>query len=60
MNEPIQALVWNDGELRILDQRALPGKVSWIRARNAETVARAIESLAVRGAPVIGIAAAYG
>jgi methylthioribose-1-phosphate isomerase len=49
-----------DGELRILDQRELPSRVRWIRARNVETVAQAIETLAVRGAPVIGIAAAYG
>jgi methylthioribose-1-phosphate isomerase len=56
----IEPLRWGDGELWILDQRKLPGRVAWIRARRAETVARAIESLAVRGAPVIGIAAAYG
>jgi methylthioribose-1-phosphate isomerase len=56
----IEPLRWVGGELRILDQRRLPGREVWIRARSAETVARAIESLAVRGAPVIGIAAAYG
>lgn len=44
----------------ILDQRVLPGHVKWIRARKVEQVARAIEVLAVRGAPAIGIAAAYG
>ncbi|RPH95342.1 S-methyl-5-thioribose-1-phosphate isomerase [candidate division KSB1 bacterium] len=60
MKDTIQALRWADGELWILDQRRLPGRVEWIRARTAETVARAIETLAVRGAPVIGIAAAYG
>ncbi|MBK8130298.1 MAG: S-methyl-5-thioribose-1-phosphate isomerase [bacterium] len=53
-------LKWQDGELLILDQRKLPGEIKWIAARNHETVAKAIESLAVRGAPVIGIAAAYG
>ena len=50
---------WEDGTLWILDQRKLPGKVEWIRARDHETVARAIETLAVRGAPAIGVAAAY-
>jgi methylthioribose-1-phosphate isomerase len=60
MRDPIQSMIWKDRELWILDQRKLPGKAIWIRARNAETVARAIESLAVRGAPAIGIAAAYG
>ncbi|MBU0507273.1 S-methyl-5-thioribose-1-phosphate isomerase [bacterium] len=56
----MRPLIWSDGELHILDQRALPGRVKWIRARRAETVAEAIESLAVRGAPLIGITAAYG
>lgn len=60
MSTEIAPLRWEDGELWILDQRKLPARVTWIRARRAETVARAIESLAVRGAPVIGIAAAYG
>ena len=60
MKEPVLALRWNGRELLILDQRKLPKKEVWIRARDVETVARAIESLAVRGAPAIGIAAAYG
>ncbi|MBK6766851.1 MAG: S-methyl-5-thioribose-1-phosphate isomerase [bacterium] len=53
-------LKWKAGELLILDQRLIPREEKWISARTHETVARAIESLAVRGAPVIGIAAAYG
>ncbi|HEY3294426.1 MAG TPA: S-methyl-5-thioribose-1-phosphate isomerase [bacterium] len=60
MREQIQALRWDGTELLILDQRKLPGREVWIRARTVETVAKAIETLAVRGAPVIGIAAAYG
>ena len=60
MNDTVQPFVWRDGELRILDQRKLPAREAWIRARNAETVARAIETLVVRGAPAIGIAAGYG
>lgn len=56
----VTPLKWVDGELLILDQRLLPGQVKWITARNVEKVAAAIEELAVRGAPAIGIAAAYG
>jgi methylthioribose-1-phosphate isomerase len=56
----VRPLVWHGSDLRILDQRKLPAREEWIYARNAETVARAIESLAVRGAPAIGIAAGYG
>ncbi len=56
----VTPLKWDKGELLILDQRLLPGQEKWITARNHEIVAKAIESLAVRGAPIIGIAAAYG
>lgn len=55
----IVPLKWLNGELLILDQRKLPGQEKWIVAKKAEHVAKAIESLAVRGAPLIGIAAAY-
>lgn len=56
----VTPLKWAGAELLILDQRLLPKQEKWIRAKSAETVAKAIESLAVRGAPAIGIAAAYG
>lgn len=61
MFEPVE---WRgDGvqsSLRILDQRRLPHEVAYIDARDHATVADAIRRLAVRGAPLIGIAAAYG
>jgi methylthioribose-1-phosphate isomerase len=44
----------------VLDQRRLPDEVSYLECRSAAEVAEAIRSLAVRGAPAIGIAAAYG
>lgn len=44
----------------ILDQRLLPGRVRVMPCRRVEEVARAIETLAVRGAPAIGVAAACG
>ncbi len=51
----------DDGEtLRLLDQRRLPGEEVWLELREIEPVARAIEDLAVRGAPAIGCAAALG
>ena len=53
-------LRWEDGALLLLDQRALPGEERWIRCERPEEVADAIRTLAVRGAPAIGIAAAYG
>ena len=55
-----EILCFDDSSLYILDQRRLPGSVDYIRCESAEETARAIECLAVRGAPAIGIAAAYG
>jgi methylthioribose-1-phosphate isomerase len=49
-----------DREVVLLDQRALPGEERYARLVRVEQVAEAIETLAVRGAPAIGIAAAYG
>jgi len=50
-----------DGQaLHLLDQRALPGEVRYEACRTADETARAIRSLVVRGAPAIGVAAAFG
>lgn len=46
--------------LLMLDQRTLPTKESWLELRTHEEVAGAIRDMAVRGAPAIGVAAAYG
>lgn len=56
----IVPLRWRGEFLEILDQRLLPETVTWISCRDHWEVARAIEELAVRGAPAIGLAAAYG
>ncbi len=61
MNESsLQPIIFEDGLLRLLDQRALPGALHWIACRSAEQTATAITDMVVRGAPAIGIAAAYG
>ncbi|HEX5897489.1 MAG TPA: S-methyl-5-thioribose-1-phosphate isomerase, partial [Thermoleophilaceae bacterium] len=56
----IEPLRFEDGALLILDQRALPEEERWIRCDTVEQVADCIRTLAVRGAPAIGLAAAYG
>jgi methylthioribose-1-phosphate isomerase len=56
----VEPLRFEDGALFVLDQRALPGEERWIRCERPEQVADCIRTLAVRGAPAIGIAAAYG
>lgn len=55
-----ESVTWMGDFLRILDQRALPEDVAFIDCRTVADVAEAIRTLAVRGAPAIGIAAAYG
>lgn len=58
---PVLVVGWSpDGALRILDQRQLPGALVVLDLRTADEVADAIRSLAVRGAPAIGVAAAIG
>jgi methylthioribose-1-phosphate isomerase len=53
--------VWHDGDaVGYLDQRALPQRVARERARSVDEVVAAIRTLAVRGAPAIGIFGAYG
>ena len=55
------ALRWaDDGALLLLDQRNLPQSEDWLRLTTWQSVAEAIRDMAVRGAPAIGIAAAYG
>jgi methylthioribose-1-phosphate isomerase len=51
---------WRDGSLLLLDQTLLPDQEVWLDCRTPEQVADAIRRLAVRGAPAIGVAAAYG
>jgi len=53
-------LRWRDDSLEILDQRALPARETWLRCESPAEVAEAIRAMAVRGAPAIGLAAAYG
>jgi methylthioribose-1-phosphate isomerase len=49
-----------NGALRLIDQRRLPGELAFVECRTVAAVAHAIRELAVRGAPAIGAAAAYG
>jgi methylthioribose-1-phosphate isomerase len=53
-------LRFSDGVLQLLDQTRLPQEQTWLRCERPEQVADAIRRLAVRGAPAIGVAAAYG
>jgi methylthioribose-1-phosphate isomerase len=56
----MRAVWWEDGVVRFLDQRRLPHSLEIGAAHTVDEVARAIEDMAVRGAPAIGVLAAYG
>ncbi len=57
---PVRALWYRNGTLFLLDQRELPSRTVVRRLRTLRATADAIRTMAVRGAPSIGVAAAYG
>src|SRR3990167_1865848 len=58
--DPIKHIVWKGDRLRVLDQRYLPRTVKFMTCRTAADVAKATRDMVLRGAPLIGCAAAYG
>jgi len=57
---PFSPMRWTGESLALLDQTRLPAAEEWLDCRTPEEVAAAIYRLSVRGAPAIGVAAAYG
>ena len=55
-----ETMTFDGDALHLLDQRALPAEVRYEVCRTADATARAIKTLVVRGAPAIGVAAAFG
>jgi methylthioribose-1-phosphate isomerase len=51
---------WRDGRVRLLDQRRLPAELEFLEASTVEELCDAIASLAIRGAPALGVAGAMG
>lgn len=51
---------WKDEQVIMIDQRRLPLEEVYVKCRHYEEVAEAIETMVIRGAPAIGVAAAYG
>lgn len=58
--EELQAVQWQDGKVLVLDQKKLPHELVLLSISDYKNVINAIKNLNVRGAPAIGIAAAYG
>lgn len=59
-HDTIRAVEWKDNHLILLDQRKLPHAEQYLQIYSAEDTAEAIRNMVVRGAPAIGITAAYG
>ena len=57
---PVPTITWNHDSVRIIDQRKLPARLVFINCKNVKTLWKAIKTLAVRGAPALGVAAAFG
>jgi len=55
-----KTIEWRGDRVRLLDQRKLPNEVGYIDCKDASAVAQAIRTMAIRGAPAIGVAAAMG
>ena len=60
IQDHVRPIIWSGDHLRLLDQRLLPGRAGYIDYTDATGVAGAIAGMVVRGAPAIGITAAYG
>src|SRR5689334_18204702 len=58
--DPIKHIAWKGDRLRVLNQRCLPRTVKYVDCRTAADVAKATRDMVLRGAPLIGCAAAYG
>ena len=59
-HDTVRAILWDGNCLRLLDQRLLPHEETYLSLDTPEAVAEAIADMVVRGAPAIGITAAYG
>lgn len=56
----VYPVVWHDDHVRLIDQTRLPAEFTYVEIRRSEDMARAIKTMIVRGAPAIGVAAAFG
>jgi len=56
----MRTVTWSDGSVKMIDQTALPGRLTYVTYTQPEGVAEAIDTMVVRGAPALGVAAAMG
>lgn len=63
MNSPtnqVYPVIWHNDSVSLIDQTRLPNEYGFVEIHRSEDMARAIKTMIVRGAPAIGVAAAYG
>ena len=60
VNTPVNTIEWSNGAVSLIDQTRLPSAEVVLEVRDYRQLIEAIESLRVRGAPALGVAAAYG
>ena len=56
----LRTVIWREGSVSLLDQTRLPTRLVYIRCRKHKDIVKAIKNMVVRGAPAIGVSAAYG
>lgn len=56
----MRTVTWSNGSVKMIDQTALPGRLTYVTYTRPEGVAEAIRTMVIRGAPAIGVAAAMG
>jgi methylthioribose-1-phosphate isomerase len=57
---PVRPVLWETNHVRLIDQNQLPHEIVWVEIADSDAMATAITTMIVRGAPAIGVAAAYG
>ena len=59
-NNPVYPVVWKDDRVILIDQTRIPAELTYVEVTCSAKMAEAIQTMIVRGAPAIGVAAAYG
>ncbi len=59
-NNQVYPVIWHNDSVSLIDQTRLPSEYTFVEIHRSEDMAVAIKTMIVRGAPAIGVAAAYG
>ncbi|MDF5713629.1 MAG: S-methyl-5-thioribose-1-phosphate isomerase [Rhizonema sp. NSF051] len=60
LTNQVYPVIWHNDSVSLIDQNRLPNEYAFVEIHRSEDMARAIKTMIVRGAPAIGVAAAYG